>query len=85
MSSQPKESQRIEVLQRQQRLKMARSARAYVRGSTVKLYEWLKSAKGKVPEGPSIWICGDCHLDKSRWALSHWNCFTVAIFAQLPR
>ena len=41
---------------------MARSAQAYVRGSTVKFYEWLESAKGKVPEGPAIWIFGDCHL-----------------------
>ena len=60
--AQPKEQQRPEILQRQQRLKMARSAQAYVRGSTVKFYEWLETAKGKVPEGPPIWICGDCHL-----------------------
>jgi uncharacterized protein (DUF2252 family) len=60
--SQPKEKQRAEILERQQRLKMARSAQAYVRGSTVKFYEWLESAKGKVPEGPPIWICGDCHV-----------------------
>jgi uncharacterized protein (DUF2252 family) len=60
--SPPKEHQRAEILHRQQRLKMARSAQAYVRGSTVKFYEWLETAKGKVPEGPSIWICGDCHV-----------------------
>jgi uncharacterized protein (DUF2252 family) len=60
--SPPKTRQRSEILQRQQRLKMARSAQAYVRGSTVKFYEWLETAKGKVPEGPPIWICGDCHL-----------------------
>jgi uncharacterized protein (DUF2252 family) len=60
--AQPKEKQRADILQRQQRLKMARSAQAYVRGSTVKFYEWLKSAKDKVPEGPPIWICGDCHV-----------------------
>ena len=42
---------------------MARSAHAYVRGSTVKFYEWLESAAGKsVPEGPPVWICGDCHV-----------------------
>jgi uncharacterized protein (DUF2252 family) len=41
---------------------MARSAHAYVRGSTVKFYEWLEAQKrGVLPEGPSIWICGDCH------------------------
>ena len=60
--SSPKEHQRAEILLQQQRLKMARSAQAYVRGSTVKFYEWLESAKGKVPEGPPVWICGDCHL-----------------------
>ena len=43
-------------------LKMARSAHAYVRGSTVKFYEWLDASAGKVPEGPPVWICGDCHV-----------------------
>jgi len=43
-------------------LKMARSAHAYVRGNTIQFYEWLKeSSAKKVPQGPSIWICGDCH------------------------
>jgi uncharacterized protein (DUF2252 family) len=60
--AQPKASQRMEILERQQHLKMARSAHAYVRGNTVKFYEWLETAKGKVPDGPPIWICGDCHL-----------------------
>src|ERR1700677_3007258 len=60
--SQPEEDQRAAILQKQQRLKMARSAQAYVRGSTVKFYEWLETAKGTVPEGPPIWICGDCHV-----------------------
>jgi uncharacterized protein (DUF2252 family) len=42
---------------------MARSAHAYVRGNTVKFYEWLKTAsKDLVPGGPPVWICGDCHL-----------------------
>ena len=42
---------------------MARSAHAYVRGSTVKFYEWLNSDGAKrVPDGPAVWICGDCHL-----------------------
>jgi uncharacterized protein (DUF2252 family) len=43
-------------------LKMARSAHAYVRGSTAKFYEWLEESSGKVPTGPPIWICGDCHV-----------------------
>jgi uncharacterized protein (DUF2252 family) len=50
-------------LNERRRLKMARSAHAYVRGSTVKFYEWLESSGGKrVPQGPPIWICGDCHV-----------------------
>jgi uncharacterized protein (DUF2252 family) len=53
---------RVSALRLQQTLKMARSAHAYVRGSTVKFYEWLEAQKrGVLPEGPSIWICGDCH------------------------
>jgi uncharacterized protein (DUF2252 family) len=44
-------------------LKMARSAHAFVRGSTERFYQWLESStRCKLPEGPSIWICGDCHL-----------------------
>ena len=43
--------------------KMARSAHAYVRGSTLKFYEWLDSLSARaLPEGPSVWICGDCHV-----------------------
>ena len=42
---------------------MAQSAHAYVRGSTVKFCEWLESSsRCKLPEGPSVWICGDCHV-----------------------
>jgi uncharacterized protein (DUF2252 family) len=42
---------------------MARSAHAYVRGNTIRFYEWLASLKRhKLPQGPSIWICGDCHV-----------------------
>ena len=43
-------------------LKMARSIHAYVRGNTAKYYEWLKQAEiSSIPQGPAIWICGDCH------------------------
>jgi uncharacterized protein (DUF2252 family) len=50
------------VLTNRQTLKMARSAHAYVRGSTVQFYEWLEAQKpGTLPEGPPVWICGDCH------------------------
>jgi uncharacterized protein (DUF2252 family) len=42
---------------------MARSPHAYVRGNTVRYYEWLESVEsGALPEGPAIWICGDCHV-----------------------
>ena len=43
--------------------KMARSPGAYVRGNTVRYYEWLERVEsGALPEGPAIWICGDCHV-----------------------
>lgn len=58
----PIPDQRGEILVRHRNLKMARSAHAYVRGSTTKFYEWLEGSSGKVPSGPSIWICGDCHV-----------------------
>jgi uncharacterized protein (DUF2252 family) len=42
---------------------MARSSHAYVRGSTVRYYQWLERLEsGALPEGPAIWICGDCHV-----------------------
>jgi uncharacterized protein (DUF2252 family) len=44
-------------------LKMARSANAYVRGNTQKFYEALSALPNQaIPEGPPIWICGDCHV-----------------------
>jgi uncharacterized protein (DUF2252 family) len=53
---------RISALTLRQTLKMARSAHAYVRGSTVQFYQWLEAQKrGTLPEGPAVWICGDCH------------------------
>ena len=56
--------QRRSALSHRRHLKMASSAHAYVRGNTVQFYEWLaKSAASKsIPAGPSIWICGDCHV-----------------------
>src|SRR6202050_1491946 len=51
------------VLAERRRLKMACSAHSYVRGSTLKFYEWLGSPTARsVPQGPPVWICGDCHL-----------------------
>jgi uncharacterized protein (DUF2252 family) len=55
-------SERVAALSSKQTLKMAGSAHAYVRGSTVQFYEWLEAQKrGTLPEGPPVWICGDCH------------------------
>jgi uncharacterized protein (DUF2252 family) len=51
------------ILHERRRLKMARSAHAYVRGSTVQFYRWLNSKAGKrIPKGPPVWISGDCHV-----------------------
>jgi uncharacterized protein (DUF2252 family) len=42
---------------------MARSAHAYVRGNTALFYEWMEHQSGDViPQGPAVWIGGDCHL-----------------------
>lgn len=51
------------VLDHRQHLKMAESAHAYVRGNTIRFYEWLKSnsVQTAIPTGPDVWICGDCH------------------------
>jgi uncharacterized protein (DUF2252 family) len=55
-------SNRQDVLEERRRLKMARSAHAYVRGNTVQFYEWLTAGAGtRLPQGPPVWICGDCH------------------------
>lgn len=53
---------RTHVLEARRNLKMASSAHAFVRGSTVQFYQWLEGrGKRAVPKGPPIWICGDCH------------------------
>ena len=54
---------RQNVLAAAQRLKVARSAQAYVRGNTAQFYDWLRHLKrGHLPEGQPVWICGDCHV-----------------------
>jgi uncharacterized protein (DUF2252 family) len=56
-------AERPQALLAQQRFKMARSAHAFVRGATAQFYEWLEQSHGHhIPDGPPIWICGDCHL-----------------------
>jgi uncharacterized protein (DUF2252 family) len=58
-----KPHKRKAVLEQSRGLKMARSAHAYVRGSTEKFYDWLDAIDpATLPEGPPVWICGDCHV-----------------------
>jgi uncharacterized protein (DUF2252 family) len=55
-------ARRAYALDARRKLKMASSAHAYVRGSTVQFYRWLEGrGKRAVPKGPPVWICGDCH------------------------
>jgi uncharacterized protein (DUF2252 family) len=56
--------ERTAILDRARALKMARSAHAYVRGNTAQFYEWLaeSSEVDALPDGPPVWICGDCHV-----------------------
>jgi uncharacterized protein (DUF2252 family) len=59
----PTAKERAAKLNELRNLKMARSSHAYVRGNTSKFYDWLESSQGHaVPQGPAIWICGDCHV-----------------------
>lgn len=57
-------NRRRDALKRKQDLKMARSAHAFVRGSTTLFYRWLGElpAASQPPDGPPLWICGDCHV-----------------------
>lgn len=59
----PPPTHRSAVLAARRELKMARSAHAFVRGSTQQFYEWLASPQtASIPTGPPVWICGDCHI-----------------------
>jgi uncharacterized protein (DUF2252 family) len=54
---------RARVLNANRQAKMAQSAHAYVRGNTLQFYAWLKKHSSRsIPDGPPIWICGDCHV-----------------------
>lgn len=54
---------RLPILAEMRRAKMSKSAHGYVRGSARLFYQWLsEQAPGTLPEGPAVWICGDCHL-----------------------
>jgi uncharacterized protein (DUF2252 family) len=59
----PAADDRVQQLVALRNLKMAASAHAYVRGSTARFYEWLEASDRRpLPEGPAVWICGDCHV-----------------------
>lgn len=50
---------------------MARSAHAYVRGSTDRFYDWLSGPLGtQLPAGPAVWICGAGRRRARRCTLS---------------
>lgn len=53
---------RMKLLVAQRNRKMAASAHAYVRGSTTRFYQWLEASSATLPDGPPVWICGDCHV-----------------------
>ena len=54
-------SSRSATLEERRLAKMASSSHAFVRGSTEQHYQWL-AAMQALPQGPPVWICGDCHV-----------------------
>ncbi len=58
----PRPADRTKRLDAERNRKMTVSAHAYVRGSTVRFYEWLEASRLALPDGPSAWICGDCQV-----------------------
>jgi uncharacterized protein (DUF2252 family) len=56
------EASRGELLDALRAQKMARSPHAFVRGNTIDHYRWLSRIKANLPDGPPVWICGDCHV-----------------------
>ena len=51
------------MLERERNRKLTSSPHTFVRGNTVRFYEWLSdSTAPRIPDGPPVWICGDCHL-----------------------
>ncbi|NEI73114.1 DUF2252 domain-containing protein [Rhizobium lusitanum] len=53
---------RLSFLESWRNRKMARSPEAYIRGTTKLFYEWIDRSSVSIPQGPAVWICGDCHL-----------------------
>ncbi len=56
-----KNEDRSSILESRRVEKMSESAHAFVRGNTLEHYAWL-SELPPLPEGPPVWICGDCHV-----------------------
>jgi uncharacterized protein (DUF2252 family) len=54
--------ERADLLEASRIEKMSRSSHAFVRGNTKQHYEWLERHERSIPKGPSVWICGDCHV-----------------------
>lgn len=55
--------ERLPILDARRRAKMSTSAHAYVRGTTESFYDWLATTgRKKLPQGPRVWIDGDCHV-----------------------
>lgn len=54
---------RTQVLNTVRNRKMAKSVESFVRGSTEQFYQWLQASGPRaLPQGPNVWICGDCHV-----------------------
>jgi uncharacterized protein (DUF2252 family) len=60
----PSVDEREAHLEKARQRKMALSSHRYVRGNTAPFYVWLESHAhdSGIPEGPPVWICGDCHV-----------------------
>ena len=56
------DSERLAILEGLRAAKMAKSPHAFVRGNTEQHYEWMAGLDVRLPEGPALWICGDCHV-----------------------
>ncbi|MGY3443680.1 MULTISPECIES: DUF2252 family protein [unclassified Bradyrhizobium] len=57
----PSLGRRCRILEKRRLHKMARSPHAFVRGSVALFYELLSEQNERIPSGPAVWICGDCH------------------------
>ena len=59
----PIPAERAAALEHERNRKMASSSQNFVRGSTTQFYEWLAGPSAPaIPDGPPVWICGDCHV-----------------------